>query len=178
MVKAAFGDRGCKNQVLLAGCHAHLAPTAAHPCQAAVEGRGPCVMGSRGCLGLFGVCRLASFGAECCCQGFLVRREAQAPSCDCPSSQSRQAPGAPALPACSSMGKLRLRVGGRTDLEAVATDVAGTWVSGRVLYFSVCGPVAFSGPQNSSSRGWNMGAWSSTPFSVHSGCCHRRPPTG
>lgn len=50
--------QGCKNQVLLAGCHAHLAPTAAHPCQAAVEGRGPCVMG----LGAAWGCRRVQVG--------------------------------------------------------------------------------------------------------------------
>lgn len=68
-------------------------------------------MESRGCLGLFRACRLASVGAECCCQGFLARRGTQAPSCDCPSSQSSHALEAPALPACSAVGKLRPRVG-------------------------------------------------------------------
>lgn len=38
--------------------------------------------------------------------------------------------------------------------------------------------MAFSGPQNSPSGYWNTGPGSSTPFSVHSGCCHRLPPTG
>lgn len=69
MVKAAFGDSGCENQALLAGCYRSPPTYGSTHLPGGCGGQGPCVMGARGCSGLDRAGGLAPVGAIAAAMG-------------------------------------------------------------------------------------------------------------